>query len=553
MTNKISSQIKNQIPAHIRNNHELFVLFLEAYYEWLEKEENVYGFLNNFKKYFSLDKTLDDFIVSFKREFLQSIPDRTQIPKSRLIQHIKDYYLANGTEQGFKFLFKILFNESVSITYPKDKILKTSDGTWIANEQIIFVTVNNNFGDVTLRELSQQWTENNEVKTGKGTIKDIKIINNSFYRVARIVLTDVVGEFTTDHQVVIAGIYKEYIYPIIDKIDILSAGVNYAQQEEIEIVNGSYFNVIKNIPEELEVNLGVTSFLDENDLTVQINGIPQVPVTDYTFDGSILYVPNAVEGQQVDVFLPSYLGDIIVNRIGDNGEINEILIKETPIGFSSLPSYTINSTSGSGGSLTFHNDNNIFVEGRYKNTRGHLSSDMVLQDSDFYQEYSYVIRTGISLENYADVIRKTIHPAGFKFFGNIYSVETLRMQMKSFEDTFKVSLPPFVSIYDGIEDLIRTLVVGPPLGSREEFYDFHKDTHNDFSNPISMFGNRTIQDIHDKTGQRSNITPELDLKLKYLGSTVEEIIQSSFDLYRTTDWLIYYESYNRAESFILSY
>lgn len=552
---KLSKQIKNQIPKHIRNNHELFDLFMEAYYEWLEQTENTYGFLRDFKENFSLDKSMDEFVRSFKREFLESLPDKTKIDKKRLIQHIKNYYLSRGTENSFKFLFKILFDESVSLYYPKNNILKTSDGTWIANERVLYLTTFNDMGDITLRELSQEWLDGSELKTGKGTIKDIKIINNDYYSVARVVLTDVVGEFTEDEPVTIAGIFQEYIYPIVDTINITSAGTGYVEQEEINIVAGSYYEIEKSIPASLVVNLGVTSFLDENDLVVTVNSVPQTAGVDYTFDGSNLSLPNAIEGQVANVMLPSYEGDIVINSVGSGGEIEEILIKEFPIGFSTIPSYTINTSGGSGSSLLISYDNNVFIAGRYKDTRGHLSSNMYLQDSDYYQEYSYVIRTGISLDTYADAVKKAIHPAGMKFFGEIYSVEDLRMELAAFEDELKVQLPAFVSIYDGIEDVIKNLVVGPPQGSRDIHLDTFKRTHTDFSTNINFFGNKTIDEINGSNLERNNIAAELDFKLTYLGSTLEEIDQAAFDIYRVSDWVNDYRTYTQveADNFILSY
>lgn len=552
---KLSNQIRSQIPSHIRNNHELFNLFMEAYYEWLELPENPYGFVKDFKKNFSLDESVDEFVKSFKQEFLESLPERTTVDKRILIQHIKDYYLSRGTENSFKFLFKILFNESVDIYYPKDNILRTSDGVWIANERILYITTNNNMGDITLRELKQEWIENNEIKVGKGTIKDIKIINNEYYQTARVVLTDVVGDFNYNYPVTIAGLYKEYIYPVLDSVEITTAGTGYAEQESIDIVAGDYFTITRDIPASLEVDLGVTSFLDENDITVTVNAVAQTAGVDFTFDGKILSLPNAIEGQVAVAILPSYLGDIEISSVGDSGEIENVLIKEVPIGFSSVPSYTISTSGGSSGVLTLSQDNSIFVAGRYKNTRGQLSADMYLQDGDYYQEYSYVIKTGISIDTYADVVKRSVHPAGHKFFGSIYSVEQLRMELVAFEDSFLVKLPPFVTIYEGTEDLIRNLIVSPPIGSRDVHVDLYKHTHNEFSTPVASLGTATIDELNGSNTVSNNIAHDLEIKLYYHGSTLAQIKPAAFNLYRVSDYVADYRTKTQPEidSFILSF
>lgn len=47
-----------------------------------------------------------------------------------------------------------------------------------------------------------------------------------------------------------------------------------------------------------------------------------------------------------------------------------------------------------------------------------LNSSKKIQDSFYYQEYSYEVLSEQSLENYADVLGKTFHPAGSEMFGS---------------------------------------------------------------------------------------------------------------------------------------
>jgi hypothetical protein len=54
--------------------------------------------------------------------------------------------------------------------------------------------------------------------------------------------------------------------------------------------------------------------------------------------------------------------------------------------------------------------------GEYIGTSGHLSSNDVLQDSHYWQLYSYVIRSSQSLRRWGDVVKKLLHPAGSVVF-----------------------------------------------------------------------------------------------------------------------------------------
>ena len=58
-------------------------------------------------------------------------------------------------------------------------------------------------------------------------------------------------------------------------------------------------------------------------------------------------------------------------------------------------------------------------EGYYSSTRGFLSSDKRLFDSDYYQEYSYEIQTSVPFAKYSEILKKVIHVAGTKMFGKV--------------------------------------------------------------------------------------------------------------------------------------
>ena len=44
---------------------------------------------------------------------------------------------------------------------------------------------------------------------------------------------------------------------------------------------------------------------------------------------------------------------------------------------------------------------------------------MRIQDSRYYQDYSYVVRVGQSINLWRESIRQTIHPAGWNVFGEV--------------------------------------------------------------------------------------------------------------------------------------
>ena len=56
----------------------------------------------------------------------------------------------------------------------------------------------------------------------------------------------------------------------------------------------------------------------------------------------------------------------------------------------------------------------------FVDTSGHLSEDsMRVQDSYYYQDFSYVVKIGNSISDWRDSIKKATHPAGFQVFGQV--------------------------------------------------------------------------------------------------------------------------------------
>ena len=44
-------------------------------------------------------------------------------------------------------------------------------------------------------------------------------------------------------------------------------------------------------------------------------------------------------------------------------------------------------------------------------------------DNDYYQDYSYVTKTGIALEKYQEQLKEILHVSGMKLFGEVMNVK----------------------------------------------------------------------------------------------------------------------------------
>ena len=72
---------------------------------------------------------------------------------------------------------------------------------------------------------------------------------------------------------------------------------------------------------------------------------------------------------------------------------------------------------------------------RWKDTRGYLSDAMKLHDGDYFQEFSYVVRTKLSVDSWETEFNKLVHPAGMKFFTALF-LELVKIRKPFQEDTY---------------------------------------------------------------------------------------------------------------------
>lgn len=82
--------------------------------------------------YADIDNTVYSFLDKFRDSFMEAVPETlaSGISKRNLLKNIRDLYSAKGTEDGHKLFFRILFNETPELIYPKDNMLRSSDGQW---------------------------------------------------------------------------------------------------------------------------------------------------------------------------------------------------------------------------------------------------------------------------------------------------------------------------------------------------------------------------------------------------------------------------------------
>nr|BAR27334.1 putative structural protein [uncultured Mediterranean phage uvMED] len=114
------------------------------------------------------------------------------------------------------------------------------------------------------------------------------------------------------------------------------------------------------------------------------------------------------------------------------------------------------------------------TDGKFLNEDGYISEQtMKVQDSKYYQDFSYVLKVGQSINDWRDAFKKTMHTAGFYFTGQVDLQSRLSLKVKA----------PVTGIISGAIDtplfnilnVLFTTVFGRRLGTVDDGTSLRSD------------------------------------------------------------------------------
>lgn len=183
----------------------------------------------------------------------------------------------------------------------------------------------------------------------------------------------------------------------IQRIDVLSSGQGFIDIPRVIVRN---LNDSENTSVVAKVYLNPTSV---SKLILLDAG------RDYTSEGSIFV-------QFTGGFLENDGRSAIALADIEGGIVN-VVIDNPGIRYNTTPTYTLSYASGTGAQLSIDIGPKYKNQGRWLNTDSFISSDKFIQDSFYYQVFSYVLKSTQSINSYRDVVKNVLHPAGLMLFG----------------------------------------------------------------------------------------------------------------------------------------
>ncbi len=368
-TNKISSAVTQRLPDFVKVDHPTFVSFIGAYYEWLETQGSYLRSPMDLKSVGDVDTTFSEFVNHFKEQYLLDFPEAlainsttgTPVDPRILIKNIKAFYRAKGTEKTYEFLFRILYDTNVEFYYPKVDLLKLSDGKWIEKKTI---RTTSTLGKTIFDSIGKTLYQKNAVGTinASAPVTEISRFQLGTFELTEITVGRINGSFVTNQPVYFinddgTSSTEARVFSVVSSISVSSGGSGYRVGDKVVFTNAS---------------------------------------------------GDVGQGAKAKV-----------SSVSATGKILKVKIENFGLNYDVAPTITITSEKGSGFSGTVSVGSICNFEGYYANSDGKLSSNKVIQDSHYYQNYSYVLKTEVTIDRYKETIKRLIHPAGLGFFGQI--------------------------------------------------------------------------------------------------------------------------------------
>ena len=444
---KLSLLIKKYCPDFLEEKYPKFIAFLQAYYDWSMNKDayNPAWVVNHLIEWGDIDETIDEFINYFKAEYLDQLNVDFNGDIVDFIKHTKEFYSSRGTPESFRFLLKLLSGNSGEIFYPNQYLMKSSDGIWV-KDHCIFLQFNDTItGDflstkikgkisgVTgiIENIETHFNYNTQeqflkvyVSSLSGTLTDdVVILSKDGINFIEIPVYNTISglkyisrgnQYKVNDPVSIAGdpTFVGRVSSVstgkVDSYVILNGGSNYSIGDEIFVESESvdtYYAMPKIYVDEVDENGAITSL----DIRYSGYGFYNVPSLDH-----------------INTQNPSSTGAEIEFISDSAGSIKMIDVVSAEINYTDNTLLTISSTNGTGAEIRISTGKVFTTIPYYYKPGSFLSDEFKLQDSDYWQEYSYEIRSSLTLDNdvltqfseYKDIFKQLVHPAGFKLFNS---------------------------------------------------------------------------------------------------------------------------------------
>ena len=272
-------------------------------------------------------RLLDKYI----EQYLPDVPelDYNSIDVRAAIKNIKTFYSTKGTSFSVAYLFKLLYGENVSISYPKDQLIKPSASTWSTNTILRARLVSGNAQNIKDSTLVQEADiADPNVKDASALVENFISIKTSEFDIYELILSEetIQGNFIVPYKTKLAEELVEN-----DLIITVDSTIGWPERNGEIVINDTEIVRYK----EKSLNQFIECTRDTNnsgettwDAATEVKSIFRVYLNKGTLSEVVMDVVGIVDAQQTTLsdtgsyYLP---GDkLTVSKLGGSSEVPQL-------------------------------------------------------------------------------------------------------------------------------------------------------------------------------------------------------------------------------------
>ena len=379
----VSALLDEFVPEHVRHEYPQLIRFIEAYFNYLEDEHRSGYFANTLSD--QRDPALQDeaFLDSIQNELGLFVPRKFESDPRKFYNNIIDLWRSKGSREAIETFFRLLLDDEIVVRFPFDKVLKPSDGRFVIERKLRVSMISGNGFDFIGREIRQ--SEN--LGIAKVSKVERKVYSTDVIFELSLVVDEIVGEFVDRDEIFVLDTdLRAEIYRSVTGLRITDPGSGYEIGDRIRLkqFEGATF-------------VAFVSNVDED------GGILNVSLSNFGAGNTPLHIVET-NPRNERVYLEDY---VLISHATDQ-----------PVA-SFTDEFVIDTDEGIGADFEIEYGAIAEAEGKYEGVKGQLSESIVLQDSKFYQKFSYEVISSYSINRWLSALKRSVHPSGTEVFSNV--------------------------------------------------------------------------------------------------------------------------------------
>lgn len=438
MRNPTHPIIVNRFPSYIQSEYPNLFKLLSDFYLWLD--ENFLSHVSENLIRSEVNSEIEPFISMIMGEMGWDYELSNSSDKRLVTNTLIDFYLSKGNEFSFEYLFRALFNKSVTINYPRERLFTTSSAEYGGDFHVLISSKSigsRSYEYITSPDNKLGTTIFGYVSGAQENVNEITplVFNGVQYLLISIDHPRNFRPFETIHVERDGVKILETIYNTVSLREIESPGYGYQRGDEIRVSGSDIQGVarVKNITSGSitginifnsgsDYSVGDSIVVDPESITRGFGFFAQVTMVSVT--GMILECEVTNEGYEYEdiprLIVRSESGkgavlEPIPYMIGGIAEVefSEPCWKFGNEEFITNPEYTIISRHGVDAILSLNSNDCVYrSRERFFSNWGVLGVNGVMHDSLYFQEYSYEISSPVPPSEYENLVDSTVHPVG---------------------------------------------------------------------------------------------------------------------------------------------